>query len=56
MSDAELVDKYRELVAPVIGESAAEGLLDILWRIDVVDDVSALPVSTRGLHAVAGSD
>lgn len=56
LSDAELVDKYRELVAPVIGESAAEGLLDILWRIDVVDDVSALPVSTRGLHAVAGSD
>ncbi len=56
LSDAELVDKYRELVAPVIGDSAAEGLLDILWRIDVVDDVSALPVSTRGLHAVAGSD
>ncbi len=56
LSDAELVDKYRELVAPIIGEAAAEGLLDILWRIDVVDDVSALRVSAPGLHAVAASD
>jgi 2-methylcitrate dehydratase PrpD len=56
LSDAELVEKYRELVSPVIGETATEDLLDILWRIDVIDDVSALPVSTRGLHAVAASD
>lgn len=56
LSDAELVDKYRELVAPVIGKAAAESLLDILWRIDVMDDVSALPISARGLHAVAASD
>jgi 2-methylcitrate dehydratase PrpD len=56
LSDAELVEKYRELVAPVIGEAAAERLLDALWRIDVMDDVSALPVSARGLRAVGASD
>ncbi|MDH3414162.1 MAG: MmgE/PrpD family protein [Gammaproteobacteria bacterium] len=56
LSDAELVDKYRELVAPVIGEASAEGLLDVLWRIDVIDDVSALLVSLSGLHAVGASN
>jgi 2-methylcitrate dehydratase PrpD len=56
LSDAELVDKYRELVSPVIGEAATERLLDVLWRIDVVDDVSALPVSAPGPKAVATSE
>jgi hypothetical protein len=27
------VDKYRELAAPVIGESEAEKLLERLWRL-----------------------
>lgn len=56
LSDAELVAKYRELTFPVIGEASADGLLEVLWRIDGVDDVSALPVSPRGLHAVSASD
>ncbi len=56
LSDAELVDKYRELVDPVIGKAPAENLLDLLWRVDVVDDVSTLPISMPGLHAVGASD
>jgi 2-methylcitrate dehydratase PrpD len=44
LSDAELVDKYRELVAPVLGEGGGEMLLDALWRVDVLDDVGALPL------------
>jgi 2-methylcitrate dehydratase PrpD len=33
LSDAQLEDKYRELAAPVIGESEAEKLLERLWRL-----------------------
>ena len=46
LSDAELVDKYRELAAPVLGAGEAEALLDALWRVDVLDDsrrVSPIP-------------
>ena len=55
LSDAELVDKYRELCAPVLGEGRAESLLDALWRVDVMDDVTRLPLgSATSLHAAAG--
>lgn len=53
LSDAELVDKYRELAAPVTGEAACETLLDSIWRIDVLDDTSRLFTRSPGLHAVA---
>jgi 2-methylcitrate dehydratase PrpD len=43
LSDAEIEDKYRELVTPVIGAERAESLLALLWRIDGLEDVSALP-------------
>jgi len=33
LSDAQLEDKYRELAAPVIGESEAGKLLERLWRL-----------------------
>lgn len=46
LSDAELVDKYRELSEPVLGIGAAETLLDALWRVDVLDDVGELPLSS----------
>ena len=45
LSDAELVDKYRELAAPVLGRGQAEVLLDALWRVDVLDDVRDLPLA-----------
>jgi 2-methylcitrate dehydratase PrpD len=56
LSDAELVDKYRELAAPLLGDGAAETLLDALWRVDVLDDVGALPLAPAGApaRAVAG--
>ncbi|MDD9877327.1 MAG: MmgE/PrpD family protein [Magnetovibrio sp.] len=43
LSDAELEDKYRELVEPVIGAAPAAALLDALWRIEDCADVGALP-------------
>ena len=43
LSDAELTDKYRELVAPVLDDAAAARLLDCLWRLDAQDDVAELP-------------
>lgn len=42
LSDDELVDKYRELVTPVIDEVSAEALLDELWRIDEIADLARL--------------
>ena len=43
LSDVEIEDKYRELVTPVIGPERADALLALLWRIDGMDDLSALP-------------
>ncbi len=54
LSDAELVDKYRELAVPVLGEGAAETLLDALWRVDVLDDVRRLPLAGGRDLRVAG--
>jgi 2-methylcitrate dehydratase PrpD len=44
LSDDELSDKFGELVAPVIGTAAARDLLAVLWRIDSVADLAALPL------------
>lgn len=56
LSDAELVDKYRELSAPVAGDAATESLLDSLWRIDVLDDTSTLFSPSPGLQVVGNAD
>jgi 2-methylcitrate dehydratase PrpD len=44
LSDAELDEKFRELVEPVVGRRAAEKLLAGLWRIDELEDVNDLPL------------
>jgi 2-methylcitrate dehydratase PrpD len=52
LSDAAIVDKYRELAIPVLGEGPAEILLDSLWRVDVLDHVDELPLgSVAALNA-----
>ena len=56
LSDEELADKYTELVAPVIGETAAAALLEHLWRIEVAGDVASLPLAWTGRGAGAGED
>jgi hypothetical protein len=40
----------------VLGDGATETLLDALWRVDVLDDVGALPLAPAGTlaRAVAG--
>jgi 2-methylcitrate dehydratase PrpD len=42
LSDAELNDKARELIAPVLGASATAALLETLWRIESLGSVSDL--------------
>jgi len=54
LSDAELVDKFRELAAPVLGRGLAETLLDALWRVDVLDHVGELPLADARLLSAAG--
>lgn len=56
LSDAELVDKFRELAAPVTGEAACENLLDALWRIDVLDDTGTLFTPAPNLQAAGATD
>ena len=47
-------DKYRELAVPVLGQGAAETLLDALWRVDVMDDINALPPGAAPSLHLAG--
>ncbi|MFT5176380.1 MAG: 2-methylcitrate dehydratase PrpD [Gammaproteobacteria bacterium] len=54
LSDAEIVDKYRELAAPVLGQGQAEMLLDALWRVDVLDHVDELPVTSAQVLSATG--
>ncbi|MPZ24954.1 MAG: MmgE/PrpD family protein [Micromonosporaceae bacterium] len=43
LTDAELTDKYTELVVPQLGPALAARLLDVLWELDKVDQVRSLP-------------
>jgi 2-methylcitrate dehydratase len=47
MTDDELSQKYLEQAAPVIGEAAAEHLLEMLWDIDHCADVSEVLAATK---------
>jgi 2-methylcitrate dehydratase PrpD len=44
LSDAELSDKFMELVAPVTGDQAAKELLTVLWHLESIGDMSTLPL------------
>ncbi len=56
LSDAELTDKYRELVAPVLDDAAATRLLDCLWRLDRLDDVAELPFPLAATPSTGGHE
>jgi 2-methylcitrate dehydratase PrpD len=47
LSDAELGAKARELIAPVLGPSATTELIDKLWRLDELADLSRLLPAPR---------
>jgi 2-methylcitrate dehydratase PrpD len=47
LSDAEMFDKYRELVRPVIGETAGEALLAVLRDLETLKDLTDLPFEGR---------
>jgi len=52
LSDAELKEKARELIAPVLGASATSELIEKLWRLDELGDVShILPTRSALLGA-----
>lgn len=55
LSDAELSDKFMELVAPVAGTTAARELLAVLWKIESLSDLAALPLPAAAHTAVARS-
>jgi 2-methylcitrate dehydratase PrpD len=43
LTDAELSDKFMELVGPITGTTAARELLDVLWNLDSVPDLARFP-------------
>lgn len=47
LSDAELADKFSELAAPLLGAEASAALLDTLWSLDRLDDVTALATPAK---------
>jgi 2-methylcitrate dehydratase PrpD len=52
LSDAELMAKARELITPVLGASATAELVERLWRLDELADLTAiLPVRSTLLGA-----
>lgn len=55
LTDAELEDKFHELVDPVIGAPASQALLEALWRLDQQHDVSHLTVHAAGDRAARGA-
>lgn len=44
LSDAELSDKFMELVAPITGTTTARDLLAVLWNINSHSDLATLPL------------
>lgn len=54
LSDAELSDKFMELVAPVTGAAAGRGLLAVLWDIGSLPDLASLPLPAVVLAGAQG--
>lgn len=52
LSDAELNDKARELIAPVLGSGAAAALLDALWHVEARASIADL-VPAIAAHSAA---
>ncbi|MDE2450611.1 MAG: MmgE/PrpD family protein [Gammaproteobacteria bacterium] len=44
LSDAELSDKFLELVIPIIGAAPARKLLSVLWDVSALTDLAQLPL------------
>jgi len=53
LSDAELEEKYLELLAPLAGDAAARDLLATLWRLDDVSDAGDLVLVAEALGNAA---
>jgi 2-methylcitrate dehydratase PrpD len=51
LTDDELAEKFIEITGPVLGEDGAQALLDTLWKLDEIDDLTALPVNAAEAHA-----
>jgi 2-methylcitrate dehydratase PrpD len=50
MPDDELVDKFMDLVLPVLPRDRAERLVDAVWELDSMEDASTLAaLSTPGI-------
>jgi 2-methylcitrate dehydratase PrpD len=55
LTDEELSEKFLELVGPVLGTAEARELLTVLWRVDALGDVAALPFPFVTAEAAVGS-
>lgn len=55
LSDDEISEKFMELAGPVIGAGDARELLAVLWRIQSVADLAALPLPSVGESALLRS-
>lgn len=53
LSDAELEEKYLELLAPLAGDAAARNLLATLWHLDEVSDAGDLVLVADTLESAA---
>lgn len=54
LSDSELSSKFHALCDPVLGDQAAASLEEMLWRLDEIDNLAALPLQTPSLKSAHG--
>jgi 2-methylcitrate dehydratase PrpD len=50
LSDAELFDKFEELVVPALGKAGSDTLLEWLLHVDTVSDVTTLPIGSAAIE------
>lgn len=54
LSNAELSSKFHVLVDPILGEASAKTLEEMLWNLEDVESLAALPLSGEQLQAAHG--
>jgi 2-methylcitrate dehydratase len=42
LKDSEVENKFRALVAPIIGEKSAQGIVDLVWKLDEAKNIDGL--------------
>jgi 2-methylcitrate dehydratase PrpD len=51
MDDEDIMQKFRDLTVPILGEHVAEALIEQVWALEAMDDVGRIAAMTAPSHA-----